>query len=104
MGQKITNRDIISFEMIVKFNYKRCDAALKRNNDIYDINMILINESGYILEKNKTFIGTRNYRYLTEYLNDELAKIEKVYKELKKIESNFDSNLAFMDKILKKRC
>jgi len=96
VGQKITNKDIISFEMIVKFNYKRCDVALKRNNDIYDINMILINKSGYILERNETFIGTRNYSYLVEYLNDELANIEKVYTELKKIESNFDSNLAFM--------
>lgn len=96
MGHKITNKDIISFEMIVKFNYKRCDVALKRNNDIYDINMMLINKSGYILEKNETFIGTRNYRYLHEYLNDELANIEKVYKELKIIESNFNNNLAFM--------
>lgn len=96
MGHKITNRDIISFEMTVKFNYKGCDAALKRNNDIYDINMMLINKSGYILEHDQTFIGTRNYSYLVEYLSDELANIEKVYEELKKIESNFDSNLAFM--------
>ena len=96
MGQKITNRDIISFEMTVKFNYKRCDVVIKRNNDIYDINIALINEYGYILEKNVTFIGTRNYRYLPEYLNDELANIEEVYKELKIIESNFDNNLAFM--------
>jgi len=96
VGQKITNKDIISFEMTVKFNYKRCDVALKRNNDIYDINVTLINESGYILEKNETFIGTRNYRYLPQYLNDELANIERVYKELKIIESNFDNNLAFM--------
>ena len=96
MGQKITNKDIISFEMTVKFNYKRCDVALKRNNDIYDINVTLINKSGYILEKNTTFIGTRNYRYLPEYLNDELANIEGVYRGLKKIESNLNNNLAFM--------
>jgi len=96
VGQKITNNNIISFEMTVKFNYKRCDVVLKRNNDIYDINIILINKSGYILEKDKTFIGTRNYRYLPQYLNDELANIERVYKELKIIESNFDNNLAFM--------
>lgn len=96
MGQKITNKDIISFEMIVKFNYKRCDVALKRNNDIYNINIILINKSGYILEKDDTFIGTRDYKYLTEYLNDELANVEKVYKELKIIESSFNNNLAFM--------
>jgi len=96
VGQKITNRDIISFEMTVKFNYKRCDVALKRNNDIYDINVTLINKSGYILEKNETFIGTRNYRYLPEYLNDVLVNIENVYKELKIIESNFNNNLTFM--------
>lgn len=82
--------------MIVKFNYKRCDVALKRNNDIYNINIILINKSGYILEKDDTFIGTRDYKYLTEYLNDELANVEKVYKELKIIESSFNNNLAFM--------
>ena len=82
--------------MTVKFSYKRCDVTLKRNNDIYDINVTLINKSGYILQKNETFIGTRNYSYLPEYLNDELANIEKVYKELKIIESNFNNNLAFM--------
>lgn len=96
VGQKITNKDIISFEMTVKFNYRRCDVILKKFNDIYNINIMLVNNSGYILEKEKTFIGTRNYRYLPEYLNDELANIEGVYKKLKKIEANFDNNLAFM--------
>ena len=96
MGHKITNKDIISLEVTVIFSYKKCEVTLKRFDDIYKINIKLIDKSGYILEKEEPFINTKYYEYLSGYLNDELANIEKVYEELKKTESNFNNNLAFM--------
>jgi len=96
VGQKITNKDIISLETTVIFSYKRCEVTLKRFGDIYKINIKLINKSGYILEKEESFINTKYCEYLSESLNEELINIEKVYKELKKIESNFNNNLAFL--------
>ena len=96
MGQKITNKDIISLEVTVIFSYKRCEVTLKRFDDIYKINIKLIDKSGYILEKEEPFIGTRYCKYLSECLNEELANIERIYKELKKAEANFNNNIAFL--------
>lgn len=83
MGQ-IVNNDIISFEMTVKFYYKNCEVILKRLNNVLDLSIINITNSGYINEKNKTFICGKNYKCFLEYLDTIIDIVEEMYQEIKK--------------------
>lgn len=85
MGQyKITNSNIISFEMSVKFNYKDCEMNFERNDRIYKINAVAITEKGYIVEYSEPFLGKeKTCPNLVDFLNNVMDKdLDMVYQKL----------------------
>ena len=85
MGQhKITNSNIISFEMNVKLNYKDCEMNLKKIDQIYSIYLKDITPSGYIVEFSETFLAKKKqYPNLLNYLNNIINEdIETTYQKL----------------------
>jgi len=97
VGQKkyiLTENNIISFEMIVKLQYKDCDINIKKNDKVYVINAITISKEGYIVEMSETFISkNRIYSNLINYLNNTLyPDLEEVYQKLK-MKKNFSNKI-----------
>jgi len=90
VGQK--EKDIISFEMTIKFYYKNCEVTFKRLNNVLDISIINITSNGFIAEINKTFICGKNYKNFLEYLDTMIDLIEEIYQEIKGKEGNFNNN------------
>jgi len=71
VGHKITNNDIISFEMIAKFQYKKCDMTVKKTDQVYTIGAIDITEKGYLVEFSESFLAKKKtYPNLLNYLNN----------------------------------
>ncbi len=58
MGQKyeIVANNIISFEMIVKLQYKNCEMTLKKTDQVHIIDAVDITEKGYIVQFSETFL------------------------------------------------
>jgi len=85
VGQnKITNSNIISFEMNVKLNYKSCEMNLKKIDQVYSIYLKDITSSGYIVEFSETFLAKKKqYPNLLNYLNNIINEdIETTYQKL----------------------
>ena len=85
MGQyKITDSNIISFEMNVKLYYKNCEMTLKRSDQIYIIAAVAITEKGYIVEFSETFLANEKLcPNLVNLLNNVMDKdLETVHKKL----------------------
>lgn len=98
MGQKheITNNHIISFEMIVKMQYKDCEITFKKVDQIYTIDAMEITKKGYIVEFSQTFLAKKKiYTNLLNYLN----KI--VNKDLYLVYQKLIEKKKFIDKIRK---
>ena len=101
MGQyKITNNNIISFEMTVKLQYKDCEMTFKKTDQVYKIDVVDITEKGYIVEFSETFLAKKKtYPNLLNFLNNVVdLDLNVVYQKLKmkkeftdKIRNNIDS-------------
>ena len=85
MGHKINNNDIISFEMIVKIQYKDCEMTFKKTDQVYTIGVVDITKKGYIVEFYETFISKKKtYPNLLNYLNNVVGQeLNIVYQKLK---------------------
>ena len=101
MGHKITNKDIISFEMTVKLQYKNCEMTFKKTDQVYTIDVVDITEKGYIIEFSETFLAKKKiYPNLLNFLNNVVdQELNIVYQKLKvkkkfsnKIRSNNNDN------------
>ena len=103
MGQKyeIVNNNIISFEMIVKLQYKNCEMTFKKTDQIYKIDVVDITEKGYIVEFSETFLAKKKaYPNLLNFLNNVVdLDLNIVYQKLKvkkqftdKIRNNNNNN------------
>ena len=97
MGHKITNNDIISFEMIAKFQYKKCDMTIKKTDQIDIIGAVDITEKGYLVEFSEPFIAKKKaYPNLLNFLNNVVDQdLDIVYKKLqnkKKFRDKLNSN------------
>ena len=86
MGQKIKLDDIISFECVIKLNYKNCEVTAKRYGQILNVHVSNFSDKGYFTEKCENFIGDSEYSDLLNYLNNNIQYIEGVYQ--KTIEEN----------------
>ena len=85
MGQyKITNSNIVSFEMNVRLEYKDCEMILKKFDNLYKIDGTIISNKGYIVEYGSPFVAEKNiYPNLLNYINNVISEdIETVYKRL----------------------
>ena len=86
MGQKyeITDNNIISFEMIVKLQYKNCEMTFKKTDQVYTINVVDITEKGYIVEFSETFLTKKKtYPNLLNFFNNVVDQdLNMVYKKL----------------------
>jgi len=85
VGQyKITNSNIISFEMIVKLSYKDCEITFKKTNQVYIITAIDITKKGYIVEFSETFLAKKKiYPNLLNFLNNVVNEdLNMVYQKL----------------------
>jgi len=47
VGHKITNNNIISFEMIAKIQYKDCEMTFKKTDQVHKIDVVDITKKGY---------------------------------------------------------
>jgi len=103
VGQKyeIVNNNIISFEMIVKLQYKNCEMTFKKTDQIYKIDVVDITEKGYIVEFSETFLAKKKaYPNLLNFLNNVVdLDLNIVYQKLKvkkqftdKIRNNNNNN------------
>jgi len=100
VGHKITNNNIISFEMIAKIQYKDCEMTFKKTDQVYKIDVVDITEKGYIVEFSETFLAKKKtYPNLLNFLNNVVdLDLNVVYQKLKmkkeftdKIRNNIDS-------------
>ena len=86
MGQKyeIVTNNIISFEMIVKLQYKNCEMTFKKTDQVYKIDVIDITEKGYIVEFSETFLAKKKaYPNLLNFLNNVVDQdLNIVYQKL----------------------
>ena len=86
MGQKyeIETNNIISFEMIVKLQYKDCEMTFKKTDQVYKIDAVDITEKGYIVEFSETFLAKKKvYPNLLNFLNNVVDQdLDIVYKKL----------------------
>lgn len=85
MGQKyeIVTNNIISFEMIVKFQYKDCEMAFKKTDQVYIIEAVDITEKGYIVKFSETFLEKKKaYPDLLNLLNNLDQDLNVVYQKL----------------------
>jgi len=85
VGQyKITNSNIISFDMSVKLTYKDCEINFKKADQIHIIAAIDITEKGYIVEFSETFLAKKRiYPNLVNFLNNVIDKdLNIVYQKL----------------------
>jgi len=103
VGQKyeIVNNNIISFEMIVKLQYKNCEMTFKKTDQVYKIDVVDITEKGYIVEFSETFLAKKKaYPNLLNFLNNVVdLDLNIVYQKLKvkkqftdKIRNNNNNN------------
>jgi len=87
VGQKyeIYTNNIISFEMIVKLQYKDCEMTFKKIDQIHKINVVDITEKGYIVEFSETFLAKKKaYPNLLNFLNNVVdLDLNIVYQKLK---------------------
>lgn len=87
MGCKyeIEINNIISFEMIVKLQYKDCEMTFKKTDQIYKIDAIDISKRGYIVEFSETFLAKKKvYPNLLNFLNHMVDQdLNTVYQKLK---------------------
>ena len=96
MGQKITNKDIISFEMTVKLQYKDCEMTFKKTDQVHTIDTVDITKKGYIIEFSETFLAKKKvYPNLLNFLNNVVDKdLGTVYKKLQN-KKNFRDKLNY---------
>ena len=103
MGQKyeIDTNNIISFEMIVKLQYKNCEMTFKKTDQVHKIDVVDITEKGYIVEFSETFLEKKKaYPDLLNFLNNVVdLDLNVVYQKLKikkeftdKIRNNNNNN------------
>ncbi|MBA7515653.1 hypothetical protein ES705_07695 [subsurface metagenome] len=101
MGHKITNNNIIAFEMIVKIQYKDCEMTFKKTDQVHKIDVVDITKKGYIIEFSETFLAKKKvYPNLLNFLNNVVdQELDTVYQKLKvkkefsdKIRSNNNDN------------
>ena len=83
MGHKITNKDIISFEMITIFYYKNCEVTLKKYNNITVIKIVGMSDLGNLLIDSQTFIKRAEIELIIKGLETDMKNVEKVYKTIK---------------------
>ena len=85
MGHKITNNNIISFEMIVKIQYKDCEMTFKKTDQVYKIDVVAITKKEYIVEFSETFLAKKKvYPNLLNFLNNVVDQdLDIVYQKLK---------------------
>ncbi len=87
MGQKyeIVTNNIISFEMIVKLQYKDCEMTFKKTDQVHKIDVIDITKKGYIIEFSETFLAKKKvYPDLLNFLNNVVdQELNIVYQKLK---------------------
>jgi len=86
VGQKheIVTNNIISFEMIVKLQYKDCEMTFKRIDHICKIDAVDITEKGYIVEYSETFLAKEKIcPYMLNFLNNVVNHdLDIVYQKL----------------------
>jgi len=84
VGQnKITNNNIISYEMTVKLQYKNCEMTFKKADQVYIITAVDITEKGYIVEFSETFLEKKKlYPNLVNLLNNLEQDLNTVYQKL----------------------
>ena len=96
MGQKykLTDINIISFEMTVKLRYKNCEMTFKKTDQVYKIDAIDISEKGYIVEFSETFLAKKKtYTNLLNFLNNVVDQdLNTVYQKLK-MKKNFTDKI-----------
>ena len=94
MGQKITNNNIISFEMIAKIQYKDCEMTFKKTDQVHKIDVIDITKKGYIIEFSETFLAKKKvYPDLINFLNNVVdQELNIVYQKLK-MKKNFSNKI-----------
>jgi len=95
VGQyKINNNNIISFEMIVKLQYKDCEMTFKKTDQVYIISAVDITEKGYIVEFSETFLMKKKiYPNLLNFLNNVVdQELNIVYQKLK-MKKNFNNKI-----------
>ena len=85
MGHKITNNNIIAFEMTVKLQYKDCEMTFKKTDQVHKIDVVAITEKGYIVEFSETFLMKKKiYPNLLNFLNNVVdLDLNIVYQKLK---------------------
>ena len=94
MGHKITNNNIIAFEMIVKIQYKDCEMTFKKTDQVHKIDVIDITKKGYIIEFSETFLAKKKvYPNLLNFLNNVVdQELNIVYQKLK-MKKNFSNKI-----------
>jgi len=94
VGQnKITNNNIISYEMTVRLQYKNCEMTFKKADQVYIITAVDITEKGYIVEFSETFLEKKKlYPNLINLLNNLDQDLNTVYQKL-------NTKKNFVDKI-----
>jgi len=95
VGQyKITNNNIISFEMTVKLQYKDCEMTFKKTDQVNKIDVVDITKKGYIIEFSETFLAKKKaYILLRSFLNNVVdQELNIVYQKLK-MKKNFSNKI-----------
>ena len=90
----IEEKDLIHFEMSIKFYYNDCEATLKKTNQIYLIKITGISNFGNLLSASRAFKKKVNRETVIDYLKGELENIEKVYQDVLNKEFGMDDNIG----------
>ena len=96
MGQKhkLTDNNIIAFEMTVKIQYKDCEMTFKKTDQVHTIDVVDITKKGYIVEFSETFLAKKKiYPNLFNFLNNVVdQELNIVYQKLK-MKKNFNNKI-----------
>ena len=82
VGMQINEEDIISFEMVTTFYYKKCEVTLKKYNNITTIKIVGLSDLGNLLIDSQTFMKKAEIELIIKGLETDIANVEKVYKAM----------------------
>jgi len=90
---EIKKKDLIHFEMTIRFFYKDCEVTLKKLNQIYIIIITGISDMGNLLSASRVFRKRVNRQSVINYLDSEIDNIEKVYGNVLKKEFGMNDRI-----------
>lgn len=83
MGYRnVKEKDIISFQMTLKFFYKKCEVTFRKFNGVNVVHVIGLSNFGNILEQSNTVAEKMKFDMIMDCIKHDCHLIEDVYQSL----------------------